>query len=328
MMYDAAVIGAGPAGSAAAIELARAGAKVLLLEKSAFPRHKVCGEFLSPEVATVLKDLGCAELLEDALRIECARVHTASQRNLGFPLDPCGHSLSRFTLDMRLVAHAVRLGATFQPNTNVAAHDVLPARLAIPAWGRRIRENITGGFFGFKAHFIGDYPRQVDLHFFRGGYVGISPVENGRINVCALVEKQLLRDAERIARQVVGRTPRQEWPFLFTGPLHPGWQGGSGLAAGDAAAFLDPFTGDGISLALRSGRLAARAALALLSSSSGAEVEYQTQLRRMCRGQFAVARILRFGLQRSWIESPVSRLLAGTPRLRRAVFGATRGNLA
>jgi len=320
MTYDVAIIGAGPAGSAAAIEAARAGARVLLLEKDTFPRHKVCGEFLSPEVAQVLGELGCSAILDAAVPMRLARVHTPSNHVLDFPLTPAGFSLSRRTFDDALVREAVRIGVTFQ-QAHVTDPDSLPALAVIPAWGRKIRENLPGGFFGFKAHFRGEWPAQVDLHFFDGGYLGISPVEGGSINVCGLVEKRLIRDAESIARRFLGPGPQQEWPFLYTGPLHPGWQGGQGFAAGDAAAFLDPFTGDGISLALRSGRLAAGEALAEPLATSA----YRRELKRMCRGQFAAAKVLRFGAHRAWIEAPVARLLQANPRLRRTLFEITRG---
>ena len=62
--YDAAVVGAGPAGSAAAILLARAGRKVLLVEKDTFPRHKVCGEFLSSDALPLLERLGALRAVE------------------------------------------------------------------------------------------------------------------------------------------------------------------------------------------------------------------------------------------------------------------------
>ena len=60
--WDAIVVGAGPAGSATALLLARAGAKVLLLDRAKFPREKPCSEYLSPESTRVLQRLGAAVL--------------------------------------------------------------------------------------------------------------------------------------------------------------------------------------------------------------------------------------------------------------------------
>jgi flavin-dependent dehydrogenase len=334
--YDVAVIGAGPAGSAAAIELSRAGASVLLLEKAAFPRHKVCGEFLSPEVAAILDELGCRRLLDNAPRMDLACVHTLSKQVLEFPMASPAHGLSRRTLDDGLVRAACSHGAAFVEKTEIVSHASgeltardgrrFQARVVIHASGRSATSG-SAQHFGFKAHFLGDYPARVDLHFLPGGYLGVSPVEDGRINVCALVEKRLVRQAETIVRGILGDVYGQEWPFLYTGPCNPGWRGVQGLPAGDAAAFLDPFTGDGISLALRSGRLAARAALRMLAGESEAAViaSYGDGLRRMYGHQFTAARLLRVGAHRAWLEAPVSRLLAASPALRRVVFRATRG---
>ena len=351
--YDVAVIGAGPAGSAAAIELARAGAKVLLLEKSVFPRHKVCGEFLSPEVAVILHELGCASLLDTAPSMDLACIHTLSRQVLEFQLPVPAFGLSRRRLDDGLVRAACGHGATFLQKTEITSHDsgvlsarddrLFRARVVVRAsgraWGRTRGERGPVESFGFKGHFLGHYPSRVDLHFIPGGYLGVSPVEDGRVNVCALVEKRLVREAGAIVRTILGESYQQEWPFLYTGPLNPGGVipgGRSGsssadvLEAGDAVAFLDPFTGDGISLALRSGRLAAQAALRLLAGEGEAAVlaSYGEELRRMCGRQFGLAKLLRFGAHRPWLEAPVSRLLASIPALRRAVFRVTRGGLA
>src|SRR2546421_10211237 len=67
MHYDVAISGAGPAGSTAALVLARAGARVVLLDRAAFPRDKPCAEYLSPEVNVIARDLALAGTI-DALR--------------------------------------------------------------------------------------------------------------------------------------------------------------------------------------------------------------------------------------------------------------------
>ncbi len=77
MLYDLIIIGGGPAGTSAAISAARAGARVLLLERGRFPRHKVCGEFVSAESLSLLNELLDHEhtvLLRDAVRIPRARL--------------------------------------------------------------------------------------------------------------------------------------------------------------------------------------------------------------------------------------------------------------
>src|SRR5687767_4629356 len=98
--YDAVIIGGGPAGCAAAItiKLASPSANVLLLEKGSYPRHKVCGEFVSPEAVELLKRLaGCASCaeIERAPRISKASL-MVGERAIQVPLNPPAISLSRY----------------------------------------------------------------------------------------------------------------------------------------------------------------------------------------------------------------------------------------
>src|SRR5690348_6454788 len=102
MSYDLIVIGGGPAGAAAAITGARRGARVLLLERSRYPRHKVCGEFVSPEslslLASLLHGTGGEELLRQAPRVGRARLHSDGAI-LEARIQPAASSLSRYQLD-------------------------------------------------------------------------------------------------------------------------------------------------------------------------------------------------------------------------------------
>src|SRR5438034_746717 len=109
-MYDLIVIGGGPAGTAAAITAARVGANVLLLERGRFPRHKVCGEFVSAESLSVLAELLSGDhtsLLADSLHIPRARVFIDGQV-LEAPVDPPAVSIARIDLDAALW-HAAEL---------------------------------------------------------------------------------------------------------------------------------------------------------------------------------------------------------------------------
>ncbi|MGH9487247.1 MAG: NAD(P)/FAD-dependent oxidoreductase, partial [Terriglobales bacterium] len=134
------------------------------------------------------------------------------------------------------------------------------------------------GWLGAKAHFKGvDASDAVEMYFFPGGYCGLAPVEDGAYNACCLVHRSLAESCRggdfadfRVWISKVARHPAlnsrlykavQVSPTLSTAPVNPARQiaDSSGiLIAGDAAGFLDPFTGDGISMALHSGQLAAR----------------------------------------------------------------------
>lgn len=355
MTWDIAIIGAGPAGCATAMELARAGATVGLLEKAAFPRDKLCGEFLSPEVAEILDELGLGRQFQ-ALQpapIERAVVVTPSGARLEFPFPAPAWGLSRLRLDHLLAEAAQQSGAQLLEKTEISgvhkghfgqsldARDGrrFHARAVLLAAGRHsllqpVRAPRFGSraYFGFKAHYEGECDRRVELYFFDGGYCGLAPVEGGRVNVCCLLEKRLLRG--NAAEQVLARVAplatrlaglRRSEPFLHTGPVAMGWRRPPPglLPAGDAALFVDPFTGDGISLALQTGRLAARHLLGNGSCLPKLEEHYLKDLRRRFGRQLRAARLLRAAASRPWLERPLVRLFSSSA-LRRAAFLATR----
>lgn len=111
--FDVAVIGAGPAGSALASHLARAGRRVALLERDSFPRDKLCGEFLSIESRRLLAELGCLDLLLDRgpHPIRAARFTTASGKVIDAELPDGAVGISRRALDEILFHHAKTCGA-------------------------------------------------------------------------------------------------------------------------------------------------------------------------------------------------------------------------
>ena len=290
--YDIAIVGGGPAGTAAAITAARQGARVLLLERSRLPRHKVCGEFISAEsldlLTALLEGTPQAALLTDAPRIHAARIFlddTVVQASLPAP----AASVERYSLDLALWRAAESAGVDARLHTAVeklarddhhwrlqtTAGDLL-ARSVVDATGRwsNLRAASAPAEFsvGVKAHFTSDQaePDTVDLYFFHGGYCGVSRVNRDEVNVCAMLrsaEFQVCRDrplAHILAahRDLQQRSAhwRRTTEIVITSPLvfRPVVATADGvLRAGDAAGFIDPFAGDGISLALRSGTLAA-----------------------------------------------------------------------
>ena len=121
MSYDLIIIGAGPAGTSAAISAARQGASVLLLERGRFPRHKVCGEFVSAESLGLLKDLldlRHVRLMQDAIRIPRARVFLDG-RTLQASVDPPAASIARLELDVALWQSARSAGVDARQQVTV-----------------------------------------------------------------------------------------------------------------------------------------------------------------------------------------------------------------
>jgi flavin-dependent dehydrogenase len=225
-LFDVAVIGAGPGGSSAAAALAARGWRVLLVERDRLPRHKVCGEFLSPESQGTLHELGLHANLAGLRPVELAEVQLVSQagRQLVVPLPAPGWGVSRYAMDAELAAAAVRCSATFWQSTTVTgltcdgdayvvamrsrgADIAICARSVLMAGGRAVAAKLLANPMpirperlnvGIKAHFDGiAMPNQVDLYLFEGGYVGINPVESGVANVCLLASYAAFAQANK-----------------------------------------------------------------------------------------------------------------------------------
>jgi hypothetical protein len=135
MTWDAVVIGAGPAGSVTARELARRGCRVLLVDKATFPRAKVCGCCLNGAAVGTLERLGLGHVLDGAVRLDRVTV-AAGSRAADLRL-PRGAALSRGVFDARLVEEAVKAGVEFRPGTPAKFGDVF---LTSPGVGKAINE--------------------------------------------------------------------------------------------------------------------------------------------------------------------------------------------
>ncbi len=362
-MYDLLIIGGGPAGTSAAITAARQGARVLLLERGRFPRHKVCGEFVSAEsldLLAALFDSGHAALLRDAIRIPHARLFLDG-RILQTGVDPPAASIARLNLDAALWDSAAGAGVDTHQQTTVqgmtgsgpfrstTSAGEFQARAVINASGRwsNLNQPENGKarekWLGVKAHFAESSPNpSVDLYFFDGGYCGVQPVEvvgadsNGRVNACAMVRADVASTLPEVfARHRELQQRSRNWQPLSepvsTSPLifrEPQPERDGMLMAGDAAGFVDPFVGDGISLALRSGALAARCLapflrqeISLLEAVRQYRLLYEKQLASVYRTSSKIRRML--ALPRS-LRAPLVRLFQNTPALTQYLVSKTR----
>ena len=147
------VIGGGPAGAMAAIAARHHGAEVRVFEKSAFPRHKVCGEFLSPDILMLLRRAGCEEefFALGPAAIRRMDLHFGS-RLVRHTLPQPAYGLSRYALDRLLLDRAAALGAEIVRETRTPREPHGPLVLAN---GRTAHGRSGERLFGFKAHFRG-----------------------------------------------------------------------------------------------------------------------------------------------------------------------------
>ena len=358
--YEIIVVGGGPAGTAAAITASRAGARVLLLERGRFPRQKVCGEFVSAEGVDTLRALApdvAERLLRDAPRIGRSRLFVDGQC-VEVPVEPVAASITRWELDAALWDAAMQAGAEgrqlaevqetrgdgpFEVSVSTAEGvQELQTGAVIDASGRWSKLRTGEGeapsrqpagrrrYLGVKAHFrTAEVGRPtVDLYFFEGGYCGVQPIAEGLVNACAMVRGDVASSLNEVfalhpALAERGRGWQQSGEPVSTSPLvfeKPRPVRGGVLCAGDAAGFVDPFVGDGITLALRSGVLAAEAALR--HDAKWYEGEYRARLAPVfgnaswLRRVMALPRVLRRPIVATLRAPGIGRMVVNATRAR------------
>jgi flavin-dependent dehydrogenase len=220
-MFDVLIAGAGPAGSVAAVVLARAGARVLVLDRATFPRHKLCGDTVNPGARAVLAGLRLSSITEGALPID-GMVVTAER---GVRIEARysgaqGHAITRTVMDAALVAAAVGAGAHLEQGVLVYGPLLessgaepavtglvvkgrngrplrIPAPIVIAADGRHSRVARAIGLSGAprrpRRWAVGAYFSDVaglgscgEMHVRRGHYIGVAPMPGGLANACVV----------------------------------------------------------------------------------------------------------------------------------------------
>lgn len=293
-VYDVIIIGGGLAGLTAAIELGRAGRKVLLLEKKSYPYHKVCGEYISNEVLPYLRSLGFDPMAHGAADIKRLRLSTPGGKNIYTRLDMGGFGISRYKMDHELYQLALKNGAEVKLNTkvsNVAFRDEIftvsagdaeyKAKLVIGSYGKRDildkklkREFIEQhtGYTGVKYHIQIDYPDdEIGLDNFKDGYCGISKVEGNTYNLCYLsyrAPKEAFKNIAELEERVLFRNPVlrdifKRATFLWEVPVvitQISFEPKSlienhVLMCGDSAGLITPLCGNGMSMAIAAAKL-------------------------------------------------------------------------
>ncbi|HEY0812705.1 MAG TPA: NAD(P)/FAD-dependent oxidoreductase [Pseudonocardia sp.] len=336
---DVAVVGAGPSGSASALRVLqlRPDARVLLLDAAAFPRDKTCGDGVAAQVFDLLDALGVPDLRPLGPAVPGLRLRSPGGQVVARRCARPNHPIPRAVFDARLVDAAVARGAHLHrhrvrslrvESDRVVLDDVYSARAVIGADGANsvVRRLIGGppappravavairGYTPVTAR-----PDELVIEFARRRYPAYAwafPVADGRANVGFGVFDRRGGGSRRellaaLAALLPGQEPDPESVRghhlpLSTGPRHH--PDGRVLLAGDAAALVNPLTGEGIYDAVASGALAGQAALL----GAGAGAAHRAAMRRA------------FGRHRSHL-AVLARLLPHTRFLDAAVAAAAR----
>jgi flavin-dependent dehydrogenase len=329
MTRDVVVIGAGPAGSVAARELARRARSVLLVDKAHFPRSKVCGCCLNTGAVRTLQRLGLGHVLANGVPLRAVNL-AAGRRSAQVTL-PGGLALSREAFDAALVTEAVKAGAEFRAGVTAKVAEcgrdarevlvngeIVHAQVVVVASGLAGNETApeAGSRIGAGASVPTDTvppffaPGTIFMATARGGYVGLVRVEDGRLDVAAAFDVGFLKShggpgpaAEAVLDEVGWpRVPDlAEMPWKGTPALTrraTALAGARWFAVGDAAGYVEPFTGEGMAWALVSAAalapIAARAAQKWDDALPGEwEHTYRRALGRRQRTCRVVSRVLR-----------------------------------
>jgi menaquinone-9 beta-reductase len=291
---DIIIIGGGLAGLVSAIHLSKAGLQVTLIEKNEYPKHKVCGEYISNEVLPYLQQLGADPMTTGAKKISRFLLSTTRGKIIETTLPLGGFGVSRFTLDYFLLQKAIENNCTVMQDTVLDVHfandifsvttkegNELSAKIVIGAFGKRSNMDITLGrefiknrspFIGVKTHLQGSFrDDMVALHNFEGGYCGVSQVENGNLNVCYLANYknfQQYKNIDAFNKEVLYKNPHLKNIFknsvpVFEHPLSISQVSFSNkttvqhhiLMCGDAAGMIHPLCGNGMAMAIHSAKI-------------------------------------------------------------------------
>lgn len=275
------IAGGGLAGLALASALRRKGVPVNVLEAGRYPRHRVCGEFISGVSSETLEILGISQLFDDARRHRSLTWHEAGQLIHRDALPQPALGISRYILDERLRHHLEALGGEI-----IQGHRATPSTAEGQVWAAG-KPPAKGPWIGLKAH-VRALPMHADLEMHAGtnGYVGLARVEEDWVNVCGLFYLDKSIPAKHVeflpAYLEKGGNPslaaaissREIRPGSFSAIA--GFQLGRQaprpgvLCLGDAESLIPPFTGNGMSMAFQS----AESALAPLLQWSAGDTEW------------------------------------------------------
>ena len=308
---DVIIIGGGLAGLTAAIHLRILGFEIQVVEPNPYPKHKVCGEYISNEVKPYLTSLGIDVHEAGAKDIKRFQLTNTKNKSIEADLPLGGFGISRYTLDKLMADRAIELGVEIIQDkvTNVTyggnsfkvelkkSSSPLISTLVVGAYGKRsaLDKNLGRRFIkertpwiGVKSHYEGTFPEDlVSLNHFEGGYCGLSNVENQIVNACYLIHQstfQKYRNIEDVQNNVLSANPfvaefYASSKMLFDKPISISqiYFGKRDLVynhilmIGDTGGMIHPLAGNGMAIAIHSAKLASESVALYLEGKMSKE---------------------------------------------------------
>lgn len=361
------IIGGGLAGLTSGIHLSRLGIPVKIFEKNSYPRHKVCGEFISNEILPYFEFLGIdiSELKPTSISKTTISLESGKAISSNLPLG--GFGISRFALDHFLYKKALENGCEVifesvkdilfkNEKFHITTHNnkVTKATIVLGAFGKRsnLDQKLSRNFIqkkspwlAVKAHYSGTFPNDcVELHNFKGGYCGVSKVENDAVNICYLADYKTFKQYKNIEEyqsKVLYKNPHLKRIFenshvLFKKPItisqisfekkkcvedHV-------LMIGDTAGLIHPLCGNGMAMAIHSGKIASELVADFIKGTiSRAELEkkYKTAWGKNFKQRIKTGRTLASILRINALSKIIMQIIIRFPFLLPKIIRKTHG---
>ena len=361
------IIGGGLAGLTSAIHLTRMGCNVIVIEKNSYPKQKVCGEYISNEVLPYFDWLNVNIEELKPTHITSLQFSSESGRTIETQLPLGGFGISRYTLDHALYKKALSQNCEIiedQVNevifkddyfeVHLASGKSLTAKVVLGGFGKRSNLDLKmnrdflknkSPWLAVKSHYNGEFENDVvGLHNFKGGYCGVSKVENNLLNICYLTNFKSFKkykNIEEFQQKVVSQNPHlknilENSTSVFEKPLtisqicfekkenvenHI-------LMMGDTAGLIHPLCGNGMAMAIHSAKLASAQTIDFLSGKTSRqemEKNYSSNWNKNFKQRLWYGRILGSILEHSKLSEVLTNLITHLPFLLPIIIRKTHG---
>jgi flavin-dependent dehydrogenase len=362
------IIGGGLAGLTAAIHLRKLDIPVTLIEKNTYPKHKVCGEYISNEVLPYFQWLNILVENLKPTHINKLQFSTVSGKTINADLPLGGFGVSRYALDYFLCQKAVADGCQtihesvenvdFQNDEftiTTLEGTTMQSTFVIGAFGKRSNIDIRlnrnfiqqkSPWLAVKAHYGGCFPNGiVGLHNFKGGYCGVSKVEDNRINICYLASYETFKEhknSDWYQKEVMEQNPQlkalfQSTKLLFDKPLTISQISFEQkepvenhiLMIGDTAGLIHPLCGNGMAMAIHSAKIAVEAIDDLLKEKiktrTALEQNYTQHWNKTFKNRLQTGRLLANILLKPKLSDILFRIVMIAPFLLPIIIKRTHG---